>query len=169
MLSEYSDYNKKQKDNAMKPLIRYEIAKVTDIYLFQDILKEVYGKSPWSNTIFWLELTKRQQSLYVKAVHGSEVLGFIGVRVMNTDAHITNLAVLPKYQHHGIGKQLLVESLIFAKNNKCLTMSLEVKKTNYRAINLYKNFGFYINGIKPKYYKEDQEDAVDMFLTLEES
>ncbi|MGX7023447.1 ribosomal protein S18-alanine N-acetyltransferase [Vagococcus hydrophili] len=164
-----SEYRDSLKNKSKENLIRFEIAKVTDIYLFQDILKEVYGKSPWSNTIFWLELTKKQQSQYIKAVHGSEVLGFIGIRIMNTDAHVTNLAVLPKYQHHGIGKQLLDEAKRFAKNRQCLTMSLEVKKTNYRAVEIYKNFGFYVNGIKPRYYKEDKEDAVDMFLILEES
>lgn len=148
--------------------ISFESARVTDIYVLQSILKKVYGKSPWSNTIFWIELTKKQNGLYLKVLQQNKVVGFVGIRVDGTDAHITNIAVLPSYQNQGLGRRLLEKAKDYGASKKCLTLSLEVKKSNVQAIGLYKNFGFFENGIKPKYYKENQEDAVDMLYLIEE-
>lgn len=148
--------------------VAFESAKVTDIYVLQTILKKVYGKSPWSNTIFWIELTKKQNGLYLKVLDKNKTVGFVGVRVEGSDAHITNIAVLPDCQNQGFGKQLLEQAEKFALSKDCLTLSLEVKKSNVQAITLYKKFGFFENGVKPKYYKEDEEDAIDMVYVLEE-
>ncbi len=149
-------------------IITFETAKIMDIYLLQNILKQVYGKSPWSHTIFWIELSKKSNGLYLKALHEEETIGFIGIRIEGSDAHITNIAVLQRYQNQGLGKKLLQQAELFAESKGCLTLSLEVKKSNQGAISLYERYGFFTNGIKPKYYKDNQEDAVDMIYVLEE-
>lgn len=148
--------------------IRFEQAKLTDIYLLQETLKKVYGTSPWSYTIFWSEIIRKNVSFYLKAYDQKQYVGFIGIRVVNTDAHITNVAVLPSFQNKGVGWQMLKEAEIIAKKHKLLTMSLEVKVSNHSAIHLYEKFGFSTTGIKKEYYKENQEDAVDMLYVLDE-
>lgn len=147
---------------------RFEKANLIDIYLLQETLKTVYGKSPWSYAIFWSELTKKSDGLYLKMLQDKTFIGFIGIRIDGTEAHITNLAILPNFQNKGFGSLLLEQGLLFAKAKKCLTLSLEVKKSNIPAIALYEKFGFFVTGVKEKYYKENQEDALDMVYVLDE-
>lgn len=148
--------------------IRYEKASLIDVYLLQDTLKKVYGKSPWSYSIFWSELTKKNNGLYLKLLRDEIYSGFIGIRIDGTEAHITSLAILPQFQNSGLGGLLLEQGELFAREKKCLTLSLEVKKSNLPAIHLYEKFGFFVTGIKEKYYREDQEDAIDMVYVLED-
>lgn len=148
--------------------IRFEAAKVTDIYLLQETLKKVYGKSPWSYTIFWSEVIRKNVSFYLKAYNEDNYIGFIGVRINGTDAHITSVAVLPRFQNLGAGWWMLKEAEKIARNQNSLTMSLEVKVSNKAAIHLYKKFGFYTVGIKKAYYKDNKEDAIDMTYVLED-
>ena len=56
--------------------------------------------------------------------------------------YITNVSVEIKYQGKGIAKQLLLSSMIFAKENNLSFIELEVNKKNENAINLYKKLKF---------------------------
>lgn len=159
---------KKKVVNVEKLEIRIDMARITDTHVIQHVLKSVYnGKSPWSTSILWLELSRKYKGIYLKALDYDRVIGFIGVRLEeNRDAHITNLAVLPEYQQQGIGTNLIREACLYAERNQCLTVSLEVKKSNLIAINAYKKMGFEVRGVKPGYYQENGEDAIDMLLSL---
>jgi ribosomal-protein-alanine N-acetyltransferase len=44
--------------------------------------------------------------------------------------------------------------------------TLEVRRSNEAAINLYKSYGFRAVGVRPAYYQDDREDAVIMILDL---
>jgi len=67
-----------------------------------------------------------------------------GTSWMTTDGRRTLLhhfGILPKFQGKGLSKILLNESLQFIKKQGN-QVKLEVHSTNYKAINLYKKFGF---------------------------
>jgi len=55
--------------------------------------------------------------------------------------HLHHLGILPEYQGKGLAKILLEESLKIAKA-KGYQVKLEVHKSNFKAINLYKKSGF---------------------------
>jgi ribosomal-protein-alanine N-acetyltransferase len=44
---------------------------------------------------------------------------------------------------------------------------LEVRQTNLAAQNLYMEFGFTTVGVRPRYYLDNQEDALIMWKELE--
>jgi ribosomal protein S18 acetylase RimI-like enzyme len=67
---------------------------------------------------------------------GTSWMTFDGRRI-----HLHHFGVLPDYQGNGLSKMLLKESLKFVKE-KGYQVKLEVHKSNTRAINLYKKFGF---------------------------
>jgi ribosomal-protein-alanine N-acetyltransferase len=48
-------------------------------------------------------------------------------------------------------------------------ITLEVRRSNYKAISLYRNFDFQPRGIRRRYYTDSGEDAVIMGLNLGES
>lgn len=149
-------------------ILMVEQATPKDIFVLQDILKAVYGSTPWGTTIFWLELNRKKNGGYYKLKMDNDVIGFVGIRTGGGDAHITNIAVIPEMQGRGYGLHLLQEVVRYAMTNHCKTISLEVKRSNKRAISVYETFGFRVSGVKESYYKDDNEDALEMTVSVNE-
>jgi len=86
------------------------------------------------------------------------------VMISFEDAHVTTIAVDPKWQRHGIATRLLVtlarESLVRGAQN----LTLEVRMSNQGAKELYRRFGFAPVGVRKNYYKETNEDALVMWV-----
>lgn len=141
----------------------------SDIKELLAIEREVYeGELPWTKTAFLNELRTDSPKLYLLIKDNEQAIGFIGCRLVGKDAHITNVAVLNKYQGKGIGSFLLDETKKFAEKQGCETMSLEVRMSNKNAQRVYRKMGFVSNAIKRGYYDENNEDALDMILYLKE-
>lgn len=56
--------------------------------------------------------------------------------------NIHDLAVLPEYRGHGIGRSLLQAVESTARERGCVKMTLEVQENNQRARQLYERVGF---------------------------
>ena len=54
----------------------------------------------------------------------------------------------------------------YCRENYIERMTLEVRKSNYVAQNLYKSFGFVPGGIRKEYYADNREDAIIMWAEL---
>ncbi|ARV59368.1 ribosomal-protein-alanine N-acetyltransferase [Nostocales cyanobacterium HT-58-2] len=80
------------------------------------------------------------------------------------EAHITILAVHPQYQRQGFGQVLLYSVLKTACDRGLERATLEVRASNSAAISLYKKFGFQIAGRRRRYYKDNNEDALILWL-----
>lgn len=147
---------------------------VRGIYLddIKDLLsieREVYaGELPWTKTAFLVELQSSDPHLYLLIQKEGKTIGFIGCRIFGKDAHITNVAVLTQNQGCGIGSFLIREVLDFARVNECEKVSLEVRISNKNAQRVYRQLDFVSNTIKPNYYTENKEDALEMILYLNE-
>ena len=79
------------------------------------------------------------------------------------EAHVTNIGALSDYRGAGIGELLMRSLMNLAKDRGAKKMTLEVRKTNYVAQNLYSKLGFEPIGIRRGYYLDDGEDAVIMW------
>lgn len=66
----------------------------------------------------------------------------------------TYLAVNPKYEGDGIGLQLILESLQYAKKIKSKGYKLKMRTTNQMLLKFYKRLGFEITG-ENKYENSD--------------
>lgn len=140
-----------------------------DIKDLLSIEREVYaGELPWTKTAFLVELQSSDPHLYLLVKKEEQIVGFIGCRLFGKEAHITNVAVRMSYQGKGIGSFLIREIQQFAQSNNCEKISLEVRLSNKNAQRVYRQLGFVSNTIKPNYYVEDKEDALEMILYLEE-
>jgi len=69
-------------------------------------------------------------------VAGTSWMTFDGRRI-----HLHHFGISPKYQRQGIGRQLALASIAFAKEKGC-QIKLEVHRDNVAAISLYKSLGF---------------------------
>ncbi|PWF99398.1 ribosomal protein S18-alanine N-acetyltransferase [Levilactobacillus bambusae] len=153
--------------------VDYFLAKAmfTDIPEMLGIERAVYaGQTPWNERAFASELRRENDRLYLVLRRHDRLLAFIGCSfdLHATDAHITNIAVVPDYQNRGLGHFLMGVMIKKARQLNYKTVSLEVRVSNQRAQDLYESLGFEKVGIKKGYYFGDHEDAVDMVLTLDE-
>lgn len=82
------------------------------------------------------------------------------------EGHITNIAVDPAFRNQGAGKAILTALLDEAERRKLAAVTLEVRKSNHIALNLYKKFGFICAGIRKEYYHDTKEDAIIMWKYL---
>ncbi len=138
-----------------------------DMKALLDVERLTYaGQTPWTKSAFLAEIYSRYPHLYLAVRQEEAIIGFLGVRVFQRDAHITNIALIPKWQNVGLGSLLMIEAEKFAKQNHCQTMSLEVRMGNKDAQRFYRRLGFVSRKVLENYYNEENEDAIDMVKYL---
>lgn len=117
---------------------------------------------PWSRQLFAKELLRTEGALLV-AVDGDEVVGFLACAGQGDSWHILNVSVDPRHRRRGIGA-LLVDAVIDALHGRPYDRyTLEVRVSNDVAIRLYRSRGFVDSGVRPRYYSDNQEDALIMW------
>jgi len=92
------------------------------------------------------------------------VVGFAGFWVMLDEAHIIAIAVRKPYLRQGIGQGLLVSVIDMATKLHTRVVTLEVRESNWSAREMYVKYGFVEVGKRPRYYSDNQEDAVLMSI-----
>jgi ribosomal-protein-alanine N-acetyltransferase len=90
------------------------------------------------------------------------IVGYVGVWLMVDEAHIVAIAVREEYRGRGLGELLLAESIDLALANRQEQVTLEVRRSNVAAQNLYEKFRFLKVGVRKRYYSDNHEDAIIM-------
>ncbi|WP_028609381.1 ribosomal protein S18-alanine N-acetyltransferase [Paenibacillus harenae] len=123
---------------------------------------------PWSTEAFINELTNNLFARYMVMELGGEIIGYGGMWIIMDEAHVTNIAVLSGYRGLGLGNRLLLELQRTAVFYGAAKMTLEVRVSNEIAQNLYRKHGFEPSGIRPRYYSDNDEDALIMWSELDQ-
>jgi len=99
---------------------------------------------------------------------GKELAGYTIFSWAAGEAHLLNLCVHPDWQHRGYGSLLLEYAINHVARLESEAILLEVRESNPRALELYKNRGFAVIGRRPSYYQagDQREDAIVMRLEL---
>ncbi len=124
---------------------------------------------PWPESAYLFELTHNPDSLplviEIKDDTGSKrIAGMMVIWLILDEAHIGTIAIDPLFRRRGLAKTLLSEGLLMSFEKGARAAFLEVRRSNLAAQELYKQFGFTIEGVRPHYYKDNHEDA--LLLTL---
>ena len=125
------------------------IENVQEIYTME---KLIFKDEAWTLKMFEFELSKSEISRSLIIQENTFILGYCIFRIFAKECQILNFGVLPKRQQEGIGGILLKEILKNLTRNS--SVFLEVKKSNFPAVNLYQKHGFNIFGIRKNYYKD---------------
>jgi ribosomal-protein-alanine N-acetyltransferase len=122
-------------------------------------LEKICFSDPWSEKSIASELTN-PLSLWLVAVEGDRVAGYVGSQSVMGESDMMNVAVQPDFRRQGVAEKLVLELVAaLAKNdNHCLT--LEVRASNAPAISLYEKLGFAQIGLRKNYYRNPKEDAM---------
>lgn len=118
--------------------------------------------TPWSRDSFRQELERNVAARYLVAEKDGQVIGYAGAWVILDESHITNIAINEAFRGFGFGRQLTEALMQYISNLGAAYATLEVRKSNIRAQNLYKSLGFIQLGVRKRYYEDNQEDALLM-------
>ena len=137
-----------------------EIVKMNEAHVASvaAIEKECFGVDAWSEKSVASELTNKL-SLWLVAVDGDRVAGYVGSQTVCDETDMMNVAVTADYRRQGLGEKLVLalEEELKAMGSQCLT--LEVRDSNTPARTLYEKLGFQQIGLRKNYYRNPKEDA----------
>lgn len=99
----------------------------------------------------------------------NKIVGYAITRYKDDIAHLLNLCIAKKYQSQGYGRKLLEHVINQCHNNNGICkITLEVRPSNKRALQLYQSLDFETSELREGYYNigEHQEDALVLIKQL---
>lgn len=127
-------------------------------------IEQTCFKDPYPRKHLEYEFFENPINIILVAEVDEKIVGFIDFMVTFNSATIVQIAVLPEYRKQKIATNLLIEmENCFPKDldDVVENVTLEVRKSNEAAINLYKKDGYEII-VEKKHYYPDGEDAIYM-------
>ena len=121
-------------------------------------LEKACFSAPWSEKSVAAEL-ENDLALWLVALDGETVVGYVGSQSVMGEADMMNLAVSGEYRRQGIGEKLVLSLIDALKAAGVHWLTLEVRASNAPALSLYEKLGFRLVGRRPKYYQNPREDA----------
>ena len=118
--------------------------------------------TPWPENAYRSELMTNRLASYLVARVDGRIVGYGGMWLMVDEAHITTFAVHPAWRRQRIGERLLLAFLDLARDRHAREATLEVRLSNVAARRLYEKYGFRPVGLRPRYYSDNNEDALIM-------
>jgi ribosomal-protein-alanine N-acetyltransferase len=118
-------------------------------------------ETPWSLAMFVLELSK-PLGICLALTDEEDIVGYLVCSRYADVWHLMNIAVTPDRRREGIARRLLERLFEDAEDDARYT--LEVRTSNHGAIAMYEQFGFRRAGHRRRYYHDNGEDALIMWL-----
>jgi [ribosomal protein S18]-alanine N-acetyltransferase len=125
--------------------------------------------APWTLASFQRELTLPFSRIMVAVPDeggGGSIAGFLCRWLIADECHILNIAVHPDSRRLGIGAVLMAEAINEAKSTGAGMVTLEVRRSNLAARQLYRKFDFEERRLRRHYYGPG-EDAIIMELRFD--
>lgn len=139
------------------------------------VIERAAFRHPWSTELFRRELDHDWSTILValepltSASFGrlsERIVGFLIYWLVHDEVHVLNVACAPEHRRKGIARLLLQETEKRADQAKAALMTLEVRRSNLAALELYRQFDFRAVGVRPNYYVDEGEDAIVMVKEL---
>jgi len=128
-------------------------------------LDKISFSLPWPERSFRFEVTANPASRCWVAQVDERVAGMIVAWLFVDEVHIATLATNPEFRRQGIAQKLLSHVLKLAMKEGAVSSFLEVREGNLAAQEMYRKFGYKESGRRPRYYKDNNEDAILMTLS----
>ncbi len=136
-----------------------------DLTTVEEIARECFSDGGFSATE---ELSRPWARLWAaRTAEGAPLAGFLIAWHVADELHVLNIATLPAMRRRGVARALMDASLRYSTQNKIRIVLLEVRRSNRAAIKLYRGLDFTVLGVRPGYYADNGEDAIEMILALD--
>ena len=116
---------------------------------------------PWSEASFEAEL-KNPHGITLVAEADMETAGYLNAFLVGGNLHINTFCVAVEQRGKGIASALMEQLLEIAVSSGAEDATLEVREGNTPAQALYRKYGFIPVGVRKRFYREPEEDAVLM-------
>lgn len=131
-------------------------------------IEQASFSTPWSPHAFISELKDNEYARYFCLELDEEIIGYMGLWFILEEGHITNVAIAPEYRGNRSGEVLMRSVIQTMVKEGMERMTLEVRASNSPAKRLYECLGFVTAGVRKGYYSDNREDALIMWLDLEQ-
>ena len=131
---------------------------ISDIPKIIEGEEKAFGKSLGFDLLY-SDLTLNPYAYYFVLEIDNEVSGYIGLWINEDNAEVINFYVDSDYRGCGFGDTILSFALDVCVACKSPSLSLEVRRSNQVAINLYEKHGFKYSHDRKCYY-DNGEDAL---------
>jgi ribosomal-protein-alanine N-acetyltransferase len=142
---------------------RYWIEPLADDSDLDGVL-EVEAESftnPWTREMYASELQNRSVChILIVRMEDCRVAGFCAFWILLDEIHINNFALRPRFRGQGMGTALLQRVIVEGRGRGARRATLEVRSSNEAARRLYERMGFYVAGVRRRYYTNPVEDAL---------
>lgn len=148
--------------------VNYDLSKIIIRPMELDDLEEVLNiekksfPNPWTYNIFYYELIQNRYAKYFVLEKNKEIIGYLGLWLRGRSFHITNIAIKERWRKKGYGGRFLRFTEKMATKHKVEKISLEVRRSNLIAQNMYRKYGYKVTKIRKNYYQDEKEDALVM-------
>ena len=140
-----------------------------------ELERQLFGRGAWSYGMLADELAGLGRWYIVAEPERLDragdqpVVGYAGLWFDGDVTQIMTIGVDPGVQRHGVGRQLMNALIERSRKLKAEAVLLEVRVDNAPAIEMYREFGFEILGVRKRYYQPEDKDAYTMRLDLAEA
>ena len=135
-------------------------ASAKDTTRISELEAEIFS-DPWSERSVADTISHEGAMCYV-AVRDGEIIAYILGRIIPPEGEIYRIATAPLHRKRGIAYRLLDYAVKCERGHGLETLFLEVRSQNAPARALYNAYGFREIGIRKKYYKNPDDDAIIM-------
>jgi len=146
--------------------------RLTDLDEVMEIEREAFPR-PWSADLFkrelehdWSTILLCLEPLSAAPEGGERVVGFLIYWLVHDEVHVLNVATSPRERRRGAARILMEETERRAHATGASMITLEVRRSNTAALDLYRSFDFHAVGVRPNYYADEGEDAIVMTKEL---
>jgi len=160
------------------PPYRVEPMKWDDVPEVMNIERQSFTL-PWSDYTYQHEILENNHSHYFVArytngyaggrvnwfkrlfqgARQASIIGYGGFWLVVDEAHISTIASGTDWRGRGIGELMLLAMVERSIELGAVMVTLEVRVSNMVAQNLYRKYGFVVVGRRPRYYRDNDEDA----------
>jgi len=128
-------------------------------------LEQLVFTDPWPEALYASELGQPDRFQRVVFAPSGELVAYLFACWQVDELHILKVATHPSFQGMGLATALLQAAWEEGVRRKGEALTLEVRVSNRRAIELYQRLGYRVVGRRPRYY-QDGEDALVMTAPL---
>lgn len=147
--------------------MRFARMEVDDLGDVQTIENDVYPH-PWTRGNFLDSLYNGYESWVLRDEPGT-LAGYFLIMPAVDEAHLLNITVRREQHGQGVGRLLLDKVRSVSIQLRMMSILLEVRPSNVRALAIYERYGFKRIGLRKSYYPaadSKREDAIVMRLSL---
>ena len=134
-----------------------------DVSQIHEIEKECFAM-PWSEESILHDVKENLVARWLVLDDGEgNVLAYAGMWFVLDEAHVCNVAVRPDCRGRGYGKRIFQALIDLAMENSMAMITLEVRRSNTVAQNLYHACGMLDVGYRKRFYEDIKEVALIMY------